>query len=66
MESQDKERWVQVMSEEMQSLYKNETWQLVQLPRGKKSIGCKWVYQHKEGPSEQGGIRYKMRLVDKG
>ena len=29
MESQDRERWIQVMSEEMQSLYKNETWRLV-------------------------------------
>ena len=29
MESQDRERWVQVISEEMQSLYKNETWRLV-------------------------------------
>ena len=26
MESQDRERWVQTMSEEMQSLHKNETW----------------------------------------
>ena len=26
MECQDRERWVQAMSEEMQPLYKNETW----------------------------------------
>ena len=30
MESQDKERWVQAMLEEMQSLHKNKTWRLVQ------------------------------------
>ena len=66
VESQDRERWVQAMSEEMQSLHKNETWRLVQLPQEKKPISCKWVYQYKEGPLEQGGIRYKARLVAKG
>ena len=65
MESQDRERWVQAMFEEIRSLYKNEMWRLVQLPQGKKPIGCKWVYQCKERPSEQGGIRYKMKLVAK-
>ena len=58
MENQDRERWVQAMSEEMQSFHKNETWQLMRLPQGKKPIGCKWIYQCKEGPSKQGGIRY--------
>ena len=38
---------------------------MVQLPQGKKPISCKWVYQRKEGPSEQEGIRYKIRLVVK-
>ena len=32
----------------------------------KKSIDCKWIYQCKERPSEQEGIRYKVRLVAKG
>ena len=32
MESSDRERWVQAMSEEMHSLHKNDTWQLVKLP----------------------------------
>ena len=53
------------MSEEMHSLHKNKTWRLVQLPQGKKSIGCKWVYQCKEETLEQGGIRFKVRLVAK-
>ena len=39
---------------------------MVQLPQGKRPIGCKWVYSRKEGPSEQGGIRFKARLVAKG
>ena len=48
IESQDKERWVQAMSEEMQSLHQNQTWRLVQLPQGKRPIGCKWVYSRKD------------------
>ena len=35
------------------------------MPQGKRPIGCKWFYSCKEGPSEQGGIRFKVRLVAK-
>ena len=41
----------------------NQTWDLVPLPKGKKEIGCKWVFVKKEDSS---GIRYKARLVAKG
>jgi hypothetical protein len=54
------------MGEEMQSLYKNQTWEVVQLPKGKKAIGCKWLYTKKEGPTEQDDICFKARLVAKG
>eukprot|EP00262_Sarcandra_glabra_P002867 TRINITY_DN13256_c0_g2_i3.p1 TRINITY_DN13256_c0_g2~~TRINITY_DN13256_c0_g2_i3.p1 ORF type:complete len:150 (-),score=28.25 TRINITY_DN13256_c0_g2_i3:17-415(-) len=47
----------------MDSLYKNQTWELTKLPKGKRAIGCKWVYKQK---SESGGTRYKARLVAKG
>ena len=30
--------------EEMRSLQKNNTWELVKLPKRKKANGCKWVY----------------------
>ena len=42
--SPDKEKWKKSMDEEMQSLVKNHTWKLARLPKGKKEIGCKWVY----------------------
>ena len=42
--SPDKEKWKKAMDEEMQSLVKNHTWKLARLPKGKKEIGCKWVY----------------------
>ena len=51
--------------EEMQALEKNGTWELMDLPNGKKSVGCKWVFALKyntDGVIE----RYKARLVAKG
>ena len=30
--------------EEMSSLHKNDTWELSELPKEKKAIGCKWVF----------------------
>nr|GEX17042.1 putative RNA-directed DNA polymerase [Tanacetum cinerariifolium] len=38
-------RWVEAMTVEMNALEKNNTWKLVSLPKGKKSVGCKWEFQ---------------------
>ena len=53
------------MVEEMKALQKNSTWDLVELPEGKKTVGCKWVFtvKHKADGSVE---RYKARLVAKG
>ncbi|RVW81567.1 Retrovirus-related Pol polyprotein from transposon RE2 [Vitis vinifera] len=32
------------MNEEMKSLQKNETWELVECPSRKKPVGCHWIY----------------------
>ena len=50
----------------MESLRKNQTWELVELPKRKKAIGCKWVYRKKEANKTHEGEKYKARLVDKG
>lgn len=58
-------RWVHAMNEEMEALNKNATWTLVPLPKGKKPVGCKWVFSIKY--KADGSIeRYKARLVAKG
>ncbi|KAL5715795.1 hypothetical protein ACHQM5_017567 [Ranunculus cassubicifolius] len=70
MKSEDGTEWKMAMDEEMQSLHKNQTWELVKLPKGKKPIGSKWVFTIKDGaPNSDGtvqGVRYKARLVAKG
>jgi hypothetical protein len=43
------------MVKEMESLHKNQTWDLVDVPERKKAIGCKWVFNKKEVVSERGG-----------
>ena len=48
-----------------QSLIKNETWKLVELPRDRKAIGCKWVFKVKYD-CESRVERFKGRLVAKG
>ena len=52
--------------EEIQSLHKNQTWDLVELLEGKRAIGCKWVYKKKEAVSEKEGEKFKSRLIAKG
>ncbi|CAL2268732.1 unnamed protein product [Prunus armeniaca] len=61
----DNPRWKEAMDEELRALRKNSTWELVELPRGKKVVGCKWVFtiKHKADGSVD---RYKARLVAKG
>ena len=50
------------MTEEFQILENTHTWDLVDFPRGKPTIGYKWVYKIKsDGTIKQ----YKARLVSK-
>jgi hypothetical protein len=64
-EAMEDPKWTQAIKEEMEALMKNKTWNLVPLPRGKKTVGCKWVFsiKHKADGSIE---RYKARLVAKG
>jgi len=44
--------WHMALTQEFEALYANDTWELVPLPTGKKSIGCKWVYKIKHKADE--------------
>jgi hypothetical protein len=58
-------KWKKAMLEELAALEKNDTWELVLAPHGKKVVDCKWVYTVKQSP--EGKVeRYKARLVAKG
>ncbi|MCO5604538.1 hypothetical protein L7F22_058705 [Adiantum nelumboides] len=60
---EDKSKWELAMKFEMQSLYANNTWELVPLPKGKKAILNKWVYKVKCVDDKP---KHKARLVAKG
>ncbi|RVW14248.1 Retrovirus-related Pol polyprotein from transposon RE1 [Vitis vinifera] len=59
------EKWRNTMSEDMRALEKNQTWEVVRLPKGKRLVRCKWVFIEKY--KADGTLkRYKARLVAKG
>ena len=41
--SSDASLWMTAMQEEMEVLHRNKTWDLVELPKGRKAIRNKWV-----------------------
>jgi len=61
----DASQWIQAMNEEMDSIHQNGTWNLEDLPPGRKSIGVKWVFKIKRDALNN-FQRYKARLVAKG
>ncbi|CAI7905710.1 unnamed protein product [Closterium sp. NIES-54] len=65
LESSDAEEWQKAMESELKSIEENGTWELVELPEGRKAITSKWLFKIKS--DADGKIeRYKSRLVAKG
>ena len=59
------EKWRKAMDSEINSIEKNQTWELMDLPSGAKTIGVRWIF--KTNLNELGEIdKYKARLVAKG
>lgn len=57
--------WRDAMKLEINAIKRNNTWELVVLPKGMKTIGVKWVFKMKY--NEHGEVdKYKARLVAKG
>ena len=57
--------WGQAVDDEIRVLKKNGTWKLLDLPKGKQPVGCKWIFTVKY-KSDGRVERYKTRLVAKG
>jgi hypothetical protein len=64
VESVESKLWNDAMVEEMKSLHKNETWDLVKLPSGINIVGRKWLFKKKMNAISQ-VKNFKARLVVK-
>ena len=59
------DEWKHAAHEEMKALENMNTWKLVPLPEGRKTVNCRWVFKVKNKPD--GTVdRSKARLVAKG
>ena len=65
MRSPHSSKWRATMEDELKSMKENKVWDLEEIPKGAKTVGCKWVYKTKR--DSKGKIeRYKTRFVAKG
>ncbi|KAH9705463.1 hypothetical protein KPL70_011882 [Citrus sinensis] len=64
--SKESAQWIKAMEDEMDSLNKNGTWELIQKPEGRKVVSCKWVYKIKDGITDVESKRFRARLITKG
>nr|KAJ0208085.1 hypothetical protein LSAT_V11C500252480 [Lactuca sativa] len=65
MMSKDAPLWKETTNEKIRSIMGNGTWELSDLPKGKRHIGSKWIFMRKYHPD--GSIStYKARVVVKG
>jgi hypothetical protein len=65
MRSPHSSKWLQAMKDEMRSMSTNRVWNLEEIPKGAKIVGCNWVYKTK--CDSKGNIeRFKARHVAKG
>ena len=53
------------MQDEMKSLHENHTYDLVELPKGKRALKNKWVFRCKIEPNRS-QLKYKVQLVING
>ncbi|KAM2907145.1 hypothetical protein COP2_046815 [Malus domestica] len=57
--------WKDAMHDELKALNENKTWSVVDIPKGKKAVGSRWIYKTKF--NSNGTIeRHKARLVARG
>lgn len=49
MKSPDVDKWEQAVKEELQGLINMGTWEITDIPQGKKPVSTKWVFKVKKG-----------------
>ena len=65
LSSNHSKEWKSAADLEYSSLLENETWELVKLPEGRRTVGCKWVFRVKY--DSEGRVKcFKGRLVAQG
>jgi hypothetical protein len=65
MSSDHSSKWLEAMQDEMKSMKVNKVWELETIPKGAKTVDCKWVYKIKY--DSRGNVdKFKARLVAKG
>ncbi|KAH9734079.1 hypothetical protein KPL71_017263 [Citrus sinensis] len=64
--SKKKLEWTKAMDEEMASLMKNKTWELIIKPEKRKIVNYKWIFKIKEEIPGAEPRRFKARLVARG
>jgi hypothetical protein len=65
MRSAHSSKWLEAIEDEMRSMSTNRVWDLEEISKGAKTVGCKWVYKMK--CDSKGNIeRFKARLMVKG
>ncbi|KAL6342166.1 hypothetical protein AAG906_004486 [Vitis piasezkii] len=57
--------WRAAMKAELYAMELNKTWSVVSLPKGKHSIGCKWIYKVKAILSNKAWISLRLSPVAK-
>ena len=56
LQSRLSKKWQEAADSEFQSLTENNTWELVELPSGRKPVGCNWIFKTKCGSN--GTVQY--------
>ena len=65
MKDIDEDKQLEAMNLQMESMYFNSVWELVDPPENVRPIGCKWIFKKKRGVV--GKVEtFKPRLVAKG
>ena len=65
MEGPESEKWLEAMRSEIDSMYANQVWTLVDIPEDRKAVENKWILKKKTDADGNVSV-YKALLVAKG